>query len=754
MARRSSLLLVFVVIGSLAAVPGPSAKPAAKAAPRTSFGSAIVVDPVHAFAEPGISVSPQGRYYVHGPWGTGTQRSLFEESIDGGNTYRTLHDVPALTPDQSVTTISGPGGGDTEVSIDREGKVYYSDLAALVTLKLATWDPEANEMLTSAIVGLPNNANGYDRQWFVNWDPPNQAAARRASGYRGDFPVNYLLYTEAIASSSCGPEGMVEASCESATYSTDGLTYSDPTVSYLRYGFPGHIAIDQLTGTVFQATGKDSSSDISVAILTRDRANPQSPALTDAELVKIADLPLDPTAPPPDEGDPPPRTSFDALFPVVTLDAARNAYVTWVSSAAEAAGKPRTDLWQVWYSWAPAASGWKKWSRPAKVSRPPANTAVMPWVVAGAAGRIAISWYGTDNVTEHPGLEDAHQEWHVYTAMVTDANSSKPRIEQVRVTRHPMHYGTICLEGTLCLAVAGNRNAADFFEVAMDPRDGAVVIVYNDMSNELAQQVPPDGPQVPEPVDGVVDHRGAPVVTLARQNGGIGLLGKPIKPRPSVGTSMTDPAEEALWEPVYGPVQVKELDLRGVKVKRTGEGIDISVAVESLDDIATAHAETGARAVTWVARWTGAPADSQTGVRNPIYYAAAESLFAGVTGLGGAVGVFEDVPLFYGGTAQSVELCSVSGCYPHLIEYPRPPLGGTTIEGAIVQGRNGAPDTLVFHVPADLVGNPARGTLLESFGVYAFARNKSSALPFTNAEGEAGIAPILVDGICCLDMRV
>ena len=33
-------------------------------------------------------------------------------------------------------------------------------------------------------------------------------------------------------------------------------------------------------------------------------------------------------------------------------------------------------------------------------------------------------------------------------------------------------------------------------------------------------------------------------------------------------------------------------------------------------------------------------------------------------------------PTFFAGQALSVELCSVSGCFPHIVDYPAPPRGG------------------------------------------------------------------------------
>ncbi len=753
MARRVilSLSLIALLASGLTGPPaGAVRKP--KKPPAIGFSSAVVVDPVHTFGEPDVRMGLDGVTHVSGPWGTGTQRSIWNMSMDGGRTFHTMHDEALTVADQSVTQHLGPGGGDTEIAIARDGTVFYSDLAALVTLKNAVWHPGARTLETGFITDGTSNANGIDRQWMALWDPANVTATRRASGYQGPFPVNYQTFNAATGGISCDPPG---GSCSIATYTLDGVTYTEPTVTWPMEN-DGNPVIDQLTGTVIQAvsTAEDSSEnydDIGVALIRRaPGASPTDPALTQAEVIKISDLPLDDTSA--DEGD---HMGTRVLFPVTAIDSARNAYVIWANRADGAAGEsPSKAAWQISYAWASASSGWKRWSKPIRVSRPPSNTNIMPWAVGGSGGRLAVVWYGTQDASANPQEEDIHQAWDVYLAMVEKAASARPVIRQTKVTRHPMHYGTICLQGTGCIAIAGNRNLADFFMVEKDPRDGAVLIVYNDTSNEATQNVPPGGPQVPPPLDGAVDHRGAPVVTLMRQNRGIGLFGRPVNGPLATGSSMADVAGDAGWDPIYGGVTVPELDLRGVKVKRAGDQLEIRVAVENLDDISQAHFATGGRAVSWVARWTGAPADSATGVRNPIYYAAAESLLVGAGVDGGGGGVFEETPLFFAGTAQSVELCSVSGCFPHIIEYPRPPLNGVEITGELLQGSGGAVDTLVFHVPLSAIGNPAPGSFLESFSVFSFTRNRSAAVPLSNLEAELGITPIEIDGMCCIDVRV
>ena len=103
-----------------------------------------------------------------------------------------MHDTPISSAHQSDSQIAGPGGGDTEIAIDHTGKVFYADLAALTDLKVATWDNANRKMQTALIdlVGSGQGANGYDRQWFGLWDPPDVQAARAATGYTGPLPVN------------------------------------------------------------------------------------------------------------------------------------------------------------------------------------------------------------------------------------------------------------------------------------------------------------------------------------------------------------------------------------------------------------------------------------------------------------------------------------------------------------------------------------------------------------------------------------
>jgi hypothetical protein len=716
--------LVLTVIGP-PLLQGPAAGAAGKPPPRSAgitFGSPSVVDPVHTYGEPDIRVADDGTTYDSGPWGTGTQRSLWEQSTDNGRTYHVLHQAPIASPDESDSFIAGPGGGDTEISIDHQNRVYYADLAALATLKVARWDRTTRTMNTGLFGNGAQNINGVDRQWFALWDPSDPAAVRSATGYTGPFPVNYLLYTEALGSTDCNPPALGQ--CVSATYSTDGVSYASQT-AVADETSEAPVVIDQTTGTVIEGSSTNGGGEMDAFLWTRDPANPADPSLRHVEQVKIADLPA--------------GTDPNTLFPVTAIDTARNAYVAWVTqSDSTAAADP--NAWQVWYSYATASSGWRTWSTPRKISGPPANTNIMPWATAGSDGRLAIVWYGTDDAVHNPSSDDVHQAWNVYLAVVTNADTSAPSVQQMQVTRHPMHYGSICLSGLGCIAQTppGNRNLADFFEVTTDPRDGAIVITYDDTSNNLKQHDPAGLVTPPEQVA----HTGAPLVMSVRQNGGVGLFGTSVSGPPATGTSVTDGSGDASFDPIYSSTNVPQLDLRSATAKVQGGTLVLSLNVGSLENLQNAFAATGSRAVDYVVRWSGpaqVTADSD-GVTNPIWYGAVEITPGGA-------------PSFFAGEARSIELCSVSGCFPHVLEYPEPPYGGTSVTGQLVTDNGSKVDTLVIRVPLGVVGGLPSGSVLESFGGYAFARNKPASVPLTNAEAEAGVTPVMVDGVCCVNLK-
>ena len=531
--RRGWPLVVGIcTCGAILSVALSGAAAAAKGG-QIGFETPAVADPIHTWGEPTIGVDPQGRVFVSGPTGTGTQRSAWEGSVDAGHSFRVITPGPVPTAIQS--TEDPPGGGDTDLNFDRSGKQYFADLYALTCLRAATTS-DGGASVQQNFLGC-DGSPGADRQWLAVYDPPT--GTPHQSAYTGPTPLVYLEYNNLLGP---GPNGGGQWN-----KSTDGLTYTNATsgvtpateATYSPFGPDGYPAIDQQTGKVFQAAGfpsGDGSYDLELNIGTPDAAG--NLTFLDAPtassnggpnyegLIHIADnLPGSP----------------DTLFTVASVDSARNLYVAWALDTGAPSGR------QVYISASSATSGWRTWTKPVQVSDGSTGTGdavnVFPWIKAGGPGRADAVWYGS-NMNVDPSSQSG-QAWNVFMNQVVfpvdksgAITGQAPSTTLVKVSPHPMHYNDICLQGTGCINSQGNRNLADFFTVTID-KSGAAEIVYDDTSNGLAQPgFTPTGNQT-------VDHAGAAVVTIARQSSGPGLYGTTVQLPLFLQTLMNYPAMQS-----------------------------------------------------------------------------------------------------------------------------------------------------------------------------------------------------------------
>src|SRR5882762_5524930 len=251
--------LVALVAGAVALAPLHGGVRTADAA-AIAFETPTIVDPIHTNGEPDIAIDPQGRVFNSGPTGTGTQRSTWFGSVDGGHTFRVM---AQKVPPSSIIGIPapGPGGGDTDINFDRSGKQYFADLWALACLRVAVTGPtNSGASDTENIVGCLPGSGGADRQWLAVYDPapgsPNQSAYRAAGG---TTPLVYLEYNNLAGP---GPNNGAQWN-----KSTDGLSFTNATgdevppgtgVTYSPFGADGYPAIDQVTGKVFEAAACDA----------------------------------------------------------------------------------------------------------------------------------------------------------------------------------------------------------------------------------------------------------------------------------------------------------------------------------------------------------------------------------------------------------------------------------------------------------------------------------------------------------------
>ena len=738
--RHLTLLASLALLSptSLATQPAVgAASPIAAAPAPITFGVPTVVDPIHTNGEPDIAIDPQGRVFVSGPTGTGTQRSTWFGSVDGGQTFRVM--AQKRPPDPIIGIAApGPGGGDTDINFDHTGKQYFTDLYALSCLRVAVTGPvnsgavDEENVYPGGCAGFP----GADRQWLAIYDPPMGTGT--TSPYLGPIPLIYLEFNNVVGP---GPNGGAQWN-----KSTDGLIFDNatgdevPLVStatvpigavYSPFGPDGYPAIDQVTGKVFQAAGCTTNNGCLSNGLFLNIGTPDATGtlhFLDAKptggqdltkLVKIADTPT---------GSP------DTLFSVLSMDSARNLFAVWCISSSN------PGLRQVFVSAASAASGWTSWSTPVRVSDASTATGdavnVFPWIKAGGPGRADAVWYGSDKNVD-PSSQN-NQAWNVFMSQVVfptnlagAVTGAPPTKTLVKVTPHPMHYNDICLMGTGCITSQGNRNLADFFVVTIDST-GAAEIVYDDTSNGLIQTAA----GLVEPPH-FVDHPGAGVITIARQSGGPGLFGTAVSgPSNAPVSGLADPSGDALF-PVIGGAERSGMDILGTSLQLSDDRRFLNVTTKVIDlsnPGATALSITGTNFLHYVTRW-------QFG--NTIYYAAMENTVA-------------NLPTFYAGKAQSIDLCSVSACFPHVITYPEPHLGGMSESGTIncpATPSVSNPCSVTVEVRVSDVGmTPASAAarLLEEVGSYALASTIRQGAE-TNATAESDTVPLEIDGVCCFN---
>src|SRR2546430_109668 len=95
--------LVALVAGAVALAPLHGGIKTADAA-AIAFETPTIVDPIHTNGEPDIAIDPQGRVFNSGPTGTGTQRSTWFGSVDGGQTFRVM--AQTKPPDPKIGRAS------------------------------------------------------------------------------------------------------------------------------------------------------------------------------------------------------------------------------------------------------------------------------------------------------------------------------------------------------------------------------------------------------------------------------------------------------------------------------------------------------------------------------------------------------------------------------------------------------------------------------------------------------------------------
>jgi hypothetical protein len=162
----------------------------------------------------------------------------------------------------------------------------------------------------------------------------------------------------------------------------------------------------------------------------------------------------------------PTGTTVAAQYPSAAVDAGGTVYVAW------------SDIGRIWYAWSKDHGASIGGVQPVD-----AQTAlnVMPSIVAGDVGHIAIAWYaGTGSAAMGSNAEN--DEWRPMMAMSGNANSNQPALARLSLSGITVHRGSVCLLGAGCTD-SGDRGPYDprlgaHLALAVDPLSGGVKVAF------------------------------------------------------------------------------------------------------------------------------------------------------------------------------------------------------------------------------------------------------------------------------------
>ena len=428
---------------------------AAVAPPAATFNPNLLLKGSSSAGEPSIRTDRFGRSFVIGPTGVGGGCKAFRVTHDGSNS------VYLGQPDHQA------GGGDCDWAIGpQETAVAASD-----------------DLLAYSSLTLPNITVGKSDDGGNTFGPPNPAAAQVGGDDRmwmvADPKLNSAGFATIFMSYHDVSVGNIEVSISidgGQTYVQSGplINSSDVPVAQWTSANAGNelgniVARRDSSGkltlySIFQTA--DSEADAiaqNIAGTTNfNRVYEAVGTVTDTGAVptvawrnyQIFRGPL--------------GARFNRIFPVTTVDSAGRVYAIWCDG--------NTVFTKI-------SPNGIDWSAPVVQIANPAgnNTAIMPWAQAGRAGIADVVFYGAhggSGAQPNP-QDDPNNVWNVYMAQTIDGGASWT---VSKASDHDIHKGPICIDGLGCNTSmpARNRTLLDFFQVSIDPTNGAADISYTD----------------------------------------------------------------------------------------------------------------------------------------------------------------------------------------------------------------------------------------------------------------------------------
>lgn len=638
--------------------------------PPIAFSHSTIVDFSATSGEPFINSAPvtiapntpAGSPFISVPFGLSTTVSILWKSIDGGRSFINLGVMRDAVP--------GPGGGDTHQDFDAIGRFYYSDLAAACVTVAVSDDGGNSFTKISALTCVgPNDPGGItdDRQWSggfgdgLGYMTTRNLAVSLGSNFHlartRDAGVTWNSFNQPIG-----------------TVSQSGPLVFDKTKRNIG-------GTDYIVGYQIYHTG---GTALKMLRLRDDDTGAATVAVDDIDIIT-------------------PGGSVATVFPMIAVGRDGGLYVVW-SNGNQIRMVTSQDFGESWSN-IKVVSG----------EAPPAGK-IMPWAIAGDAGRANIVWYQS---TEGLGTELTNR-WQIHMAQTLNGYAAAPSFETATVSEHTIHFGEICLRGLACDIDGSDRSFLEFPSITLDDR-GAAMITWNDNTNQAAATVA--APQV----------AGAPYVMFAKQTRGPSLFaeigtvdagpGSVTITQPTNGQAVTSAPLEAAGThtlppgtfdndeigdaifPFNGPALGPNLpgaDLRKVTV--TDDATNIVVTMEIGDTaaaaITAAHTTSSGDGMLYLAQWDYDESEAEAIDR--VFWVAAEVRGGVPVGRTGTLGVIR------------------SATSKKFIVYNPVLTASAQVDAVITPG---TPGTVTLTIPRSVVGSPPEGARLKSFVAYAMTEH-------------------------------
>lgn len=399
----------------------------------SNFTFATTHMPTRGDGEPSIAIDRRhgDAAYVVAPIGGPAALGGFESGTDF---WRSFDHGATWTWSQPRFSLNSTAGFDNHVVVDGSGAVLIADLAATTVFVGKSTDQGANFQFGSA------GGNDADRQWLAVYTPPGATTSTKYFLDYHDINVDNLPY-ECIGSNggtawevACHPmttNAIVAANAFGNTFNGNQVFDSRGVVNAV-FASPALGDPNLTTRNIYLAQSADGIAWTNTLVY-------QAPVGSDV----------------------------GGLFPVIAVDAADDLFVVWSERIAPA-GASVIKL-------ASSSDHGATWSKKPVTLSMAGQSAVLPWIAAGARGQVDVVWVGSTSASTN----DPTADWYLYMAQSQTALSGTG-FTVSRVTPQPVRYGTVCLSGIGCTTgFDDGRILLDFTSVDYDSACDAFIAYAN-----------------------------------------------------------------------------------------------------------------------------------------------------------------------------------------------------------------------------------------------------------------------------------